>query len=104
MPKKSKKIIENSLEEIKTEKFIVDWKEFFTNNEDEIRKIQKQYYFKNQVTEKDIILWGCQAVFWGRRARKFKVNPNKIYEDNSVIEVNQTRQDIKPPHSSNWDL
>ena len=94
----------NSLEEIKTEKFIVDWKEFFTNNEDKIRKIQKQYYFKNPITEKDIILWGCQAVFWGRRARKFKVRPNKIYEDNSVIEINQTRQDIKPPHSSNWDL
>ncbi len=92
------------LEEIKVEKFLVDWKDFFVHNKDKVEQIEKEYYFKNPVTEKDKILWGCQAVFWGRRARKYKVPSNKIYENKPVMEFGSNIQEIKPAHSSNWDL
>ena len=94
----------NYLDESKTEKFEIDWKDFFINNRKSIKKTSKQYYCKNPITEKNSILWNCQVVFWGRRARKFKINLEKIYEDDSIIESNQAKQENKPPHSSNWDL
>ena len=92
------------LKEIKSEKFNNDWKEFFTNDVKELNKNPKQYYCKNPIIEKNPTLWGHQVVFWGRRARKFKVNIEKIHEDNSLIEINTTKYEKKPPHSSNWDL
>jgi len=93
-----------SLEEIKTEKFIVDWKSFFMNNDKKVKEIPTQYYFKNLVTEKDPIRWGYSTIFWGRRARKYKARLEKIYENKLLIESNQNVQEIKPPHSVNWDL
>ena len=94
----------SSLEEIKTEKFIVDWKSFFINNDKKVKKIPTQYYFKNLVTEKDSIRWGYSAIFWGRRARKYKARLEKIYENKLLVEGNQKLEEIKPPHSVNWDL
>jgi len=94
----------SSFDEIKSEKFLVDWKDFFVNNRDNIKQISKQYYFKNMITEKDPIQWGYQVIWWGRRGRKFKVRLEKIYESELSIELNSMTNEIKPPHSSNWDL
>ncbi len=93
-----------SLDEIKTEKFIVDWKDFFINNDNKVKQIPKQYYFKNLVTEKDPIRWGYSVIFWGRRGRKYKARIEKIYENKLLVEDNLSAQEIKPPHSVNWDL
>ena len=74
------------------------------NKHNKVKQIPTQYYFKNLVTEKDSIRWGYSAIFWGRRARKYKARLEKIYENELLVESNQNVQEFKPPHSVNWDL
>ena len=69
-----------------------------------MKQIPKQYYVKNPITEKDPIRWGYKTIFWGKRARKYKVRVEKISENELNLEVNSMIQEIKPSHSSNWDL
>jgi len=77
-------------QEVKSESFQFDWKDFFINNRNILKSIPKQYYFKNLVIEKDPIQWGYQAVFFGRRARRYKCNPEKIHEEKSTLEITPT--------------
>ena len=92
------------VEEIKSETFQFDWKDFFVNNRNVLNPATKKYYFKNMIIESDPIKWNCQAVFWGRRARKYKAHPERVYEDKSFLEVDPLINEQKPAHSSNWDL
>ena len=92
------------VEEIKSETFQFDWKDFFVNNRNVLKPATKKYYFKNMIIESDPIKWNCQAVFWGRRARKYKAHPERVYEDKSFLEVDPLINEQKPAHSSNWDL
>ena len=65
---------------------------------------EKKYYFKNMILENDSLKWNYQAVFWGRRARKYKAHPERIFEDKSFLKVHHVETEQKPSHSSNWDL
>ena len=94
----------DDVEEIKSETFQFDWKDFFVNNSNMLKPARKKYYFKNMIIESDPIKWNCQAVFWGRRARKYKAHPERIYEYKSFSEINPLTTEQKPTHSSNWDL
>ena len=94
----------DDVEEIKSETFQFDWKDFFVNNSNMLKPARKKYYFKNMIVESDPIKWNCQAVFWGRRARKYKAHPERIYEYKSFSEINPLTTEQKPTHSSNWDL
>ncbi len=94
----------DDVEEIKSETFQFDWKDFFVNNTNVLKSATKKYYFKNMIIESDPIKWNCQAVFWGRRARKYKAHPERIYEDKSFSEINPLINEQNPAHSSNWDL
>ena len=69
-----------------------------------LKSATKKYYFKNMIIESDPIKWNCQAVFWGRRARKYKAHPERIYEYKSFSEISPLVNEQKPAHSSNWDL
>ena len=94
----------DDVKEIKSETFQFDWKDFFVNNSNMLKSATKKYYFKNMIIESDPIKWNCQAVFWGRRARKYKAHPERIYEYKSFSEINPLTTEQKPTHSSNWDL
>ena len=89
---------------IKSEIFEFNWKDFFVNNSDELKHETKKYSFRNMLTEKDPIKWNYEAIFWGRRANKFRVQPEKIYEEESFSVDDPLVNQQKPPHSSNWDL
>ena len=89
---------------IKSEIFEFNWKDFFVNNSDELKHETKKYSFRNMLTEKDPIKWNYEAIFWGRRANKFRVQPEKIYEEESFSVDGPLVNQQKPPHSSNWDL
>ena len=67
------------LEEIKSEEFEFDWKNYFTNNSPlEQKKIS--YSYKNLVTERDPILWGFKTVWYGKRSRDYKIYIEKLDE------------------------
>ena len=56
------------------------------------------------LTEKDPIKWNYEVIFWGRRANKFRVQPERIYEEESFLANDPLVNQQRPPHSSNWDL
>ena len=89
---------------IKSEVFEFNWKDFFINNSDELKRETKKYYFRSMLTEKDPIKWNYEVIFWGRRANKFRVQPERIYEEESFLADDPLVNQQKPPHSSNWDL
>jgi len=89
---------------IKSEVFEFNWKDFFINNLDELKRETKKYYFRNMLTEKDPIKWNYEVIFWGRRANKFRVQPERIYEEESFLANDPLVNQQRPPHSSNWDL
>ena len=72
------------LEEIKTDEFIFDWKSFFIGDA-EIKQSSKHYYYKNQITEKDLIQWAWQLVWFGHKELKYKFNPKFLQEDPIII-------------------
>jgi radical SAM superfamily enzyme YgiQ (UPF0313 family) len=94
----------DDVDELKSETFDYNWKNFFINNSAQLEPSKKRYYFKNMILEKDPLKWNYHAVFWGRRARKYKAHPERIFEDKSFLEMNLLETEQKPAHSSNWDL
>ena len=62
----------------------------------------KTYYFENPLIENDPITWNYKAIFWGRRANKFRTPPERISEEKIILVDEKSAK--KPKHSSNWDL
>ena len=65
--------------EIKSEYFEFDWKSFFISNA-KLKPIQKNYYYKNQVLEKDAIEWNKKVIWYGRRSKKCKFDVEGLQE------------------------
>jgi len=72
--------------DIKTEKFEFDWKNFFVNNT-ALKPIQKNYYFKNSVIENDFKEWCKQVIWFGRRSNQFKCHPEQLQEKTPEVEL-----------------
>ena len=87
---------------IKSETFEFNWKEFFKNKSDDLKQDTKTYYFENPLIENDPITWNYKAIFWGRRANKFRTPPERISEEKIILVDEKSAK--KPKHSSNWDL
>ena len=71
------------LEETKKENFMFDWKNYFIN-ELEIKKTNKEYHYKNQITEKDPIKWIWEVVWFGHKEIKYKYHPKFLQESMTV--------------------
>ena len=71
------------LEEIKSEEFEFDWKNYFTNNSP-LEQKKRSYSYKNLITEQDPILWGFKTVWYGKRSRDYKIYIEKL--DETVLE------------------
>lgn len=69
----------DSKDENQIKKFKHDWKSFFVNDTPLI-EIQKTYYHKNMVTEKDPILWNYKVIWYGRRSSHYKCHPENLQE------------------------
>ena len=70
----------------KSETFEYDWKEFFTNSS-ELRKIEKNYSYKNPVIEKDSFEWNKKVMWYGRRSKTCKFDSNKLSENLINFEI-----------------
>ena len=68
-----------STKEIKSENFEYDWKNYFSNNT-ELKPQKKSYSYKNKIIEKDPHQWSYKTIWYGRRSRDFKCNPEQINE------------------------
>jgi len=75
-------------ENIKSENFEFNWKDFFVNN-DKLQSIRKNYYFENLVIESDFKEW-CKKVIWfGRRSNQFRCHPENLKEKSSELKISQ---------------
>ena len=77
--------IRDNKDEVKSENFEFDWKNFFTNDGNELKQIPKRYYYKNLVIENDPIMWGYKTIWYGRRAGNYKCQLQKLQEDEMLI-------------------
>ena len=68
-----------STKEIQSEHFEYDWKNYFINN-NELKRSKKSYSYKNKIIEKDPYQWSKKTIWYGRRSRDFKCNPEEINE------------------------
>lgn len=73
---------------IKSELFEFDWKNFFINNS-ELLSVQKRYFYKNLVDEKDPIQWNYKAIWYGRGTKQFKFLPEHLQEEQYIEEFSQ---------------
>ena len=54
-------------------------KNYFINN-NELKRSKKSYSYKNKIIEKDPYQWSKKTIWYGRRSRDFKCNPEEINE------------------------
>ena len=73
--------VRDNKDEIKSENFEFDWKNFFINDGSELKQIPKKYYYKNLVIENDPVMWGYKTIWYGRRAGNYKCQLQKLQED-----------------------
>ena len=73
-------------DDIKSEEFEFDWKNFFVNNV-KLTSIRKNYYFKNPIIEKDFKEWCKQVIWFGRRSNQFKCHPEQLEERKPKVEL-----------------
>ena len=77
--------IRDNKDEVKSENFEFDWKNFFINDGNELKQIPKRYYYKNLVIENDPVMWGYKTIWYGRRAGNYKCQLQKLQEDEVSI-------------------
>ena len=70
----------------KSETFDYDWKELFASSS-QLRKIEKNYNYKNQIVEKDDFEWNKKAIWYGRRGKTCKFDSNKLSETPINFEI-----------------
>jgi len=75
------------LEEMKNEKFMFDWKNYFTN-QTELKYMIKEYNYKNQITEKDPVKWTWEVVWFGHKEIKYKYHPKFLQESVIIKNIN----------------
>ena len=96
--------IRDNKDEVKSENFEFDWKNFFTNDGNELKQIPKRYYYKNLVIENDPIMWGYKTIWYGRRAGNYKCQLQKLQEDEvSISDSNKDKPSdivVRTTHST----
>ena len=78
---------------IRTDEFQYNWKEFFVNGSDLVED-KKNYFYENKNNEQDPILWGYNAIWYGRATQQFKQIPKNIKEDPELV-IKSKITDIK---------
>ncbi|TSA16789.1 MAG: radical SAM protein [Nitrosopumilales archaeon] len=79
----------DDLNNLKSEQFEFDWKDFIINN-GKLKDQPKNYYYENPVTEKDSVKWAWETIWFGRYKQKYKFSPERLHEGKFVMELSQT--------------
>jgi len=70
--------------EIKSENFEFNWKNFF-GNDSELKSSNKKYNYNNLIIEKDPIQWAYKAVWYGRFEKLYKIHPESLQEELKTV-------------------
>ena len=73
----------SDLDDIKSQNFEFNWKEYFSSNV-KLENIPKNYYYQNLVVEKDPVQWCWQTIWFGRLQKKYKLYPEELHEKNPL--------------------
>ena len=73
----------SDLDDIKSQNFEFNWKEYFSSNV-KLKNIPKNYYYQNLVVEKDPVQWCWQTIWFGRLQKKYKLYPEELHEKNPL--------------------
>ena len=65
------------MDDINTQDFSYNWKEFFVNNS-KLDENSVRYYYKNLVLEQDEIAWNYKTIWYGRSTKQYKVLPEHL--------------------------
>lgn len=79
----------DDLNDLKSEQFEFNWKDFFINA-DKLKNTPKNYYYENPVTEKDLVKWAWNTIWFGRYKQKYKFPPERLQEGKFVMKLSQT--------------
>ena len=73
-------------EEIKSGNFEYDWKNYFMSN-DVLKQKTTSYTYKNKVVETDSYTWSYKTIWYGRRSKDFKSNPEDLQENETEMKL-----------------
>jgi len=77
--------------EVKTEHFKFDWKNFFVNGST-LNQIQKNYNYKNRIIENDPIKWSYKVMWYGRRQENYKFHAENLQEELDDAKTSENKQ------------
>ena len=79
----------DNLEDLKSDKFDYNWKNFFVENI-ELQSRTSNYFYDNPITEKDPFSWATKTIWFGRFTEKFKTRPETLQESKplAISEIN----------------
>lgn len=75
-------------DELKSEEFNYDWKDFFVNNQ-KLKRIHKNYFYKNLVLEQDYLKWCQETIWFGRFRNTYKFPAHKLMELKTKVKLFQ---------------
>jgi len=75
-------------EEVKSESFNFNWKDFLVNNA-KLTAQTKNYHYRNLISEKDPIQWAYKTIWYGRYSSKFKFHPEFLEETKTQMQITQ---------------
>jgi len=80
---------------IKSESFKLDWKDYFTGS-GKLKSFGRKYNYRNRIIEKDSYEWNKKVMWYGRRTRKYKFDPEKLSEGEFFKEKSEVKIEVNP--------
>jgi len=79
----------DDLQDIKSEEFNYNWKNFSVENEI-LKSEVSNYFYNNPITEKDSLSWAKETIWFGRFTQKYKTRPENLNEGKVIMNLSQT--------------
>ena len=76
----------DDLQDIKSEEFNYNWKNFFVENVI-LKSEVSNYFYNNQITEKDSLSWAKETIWFGRFTQKYKLRPESLQEEKLIAHI-----------------
>jgi radical SAM superfamily enzyme YgiQ (UPF0313 family) len=76
----------DDLQDIKSEEFNYNWKNFFVENVI-LKSEVSNYFYNNQITEKDSLSWAKETIWFGRFTQKYKLRPDNLQEEKLIVNI-----------------
>ena len=75
-------------DEIKSEDFEFNWKNFFVDGR-ELKHAKTKYSYRNLVIENDTFEWNYKTIWFGRFKKKYKMHPENLQEEKYEVKIKE---------------